>query len=67
MSGVGNRYCEPSCDESQRTNFCGVCGRALPGRLEKVRLAGFVGVMHSTSPKIEQFWETGDPSVFERK
>lgn len=27
---------------------------------------GAVGVAHSSSPKIEEFWNTGDPSVFDR-
>jgi len=48
-----------------RRLFCEQCGKALdPDGVRSVRLAGFVGVLHSTSPKIEKFWSTGDPSVF---
>lgn len=56
-------YCAPQCPP-HRTVFCPTCGRADKAKLKTVRLPGFVGVIHSTSPKIEQFWETGDPSVF---
>lgn len=45
--------------------FCPVCGRANRHDLRRVRLMGPVGVAHSNSPKIEQFWRTGDPSVFD--
>jgi hypothetical protein len=27
---------------------------------------GPIGVRHSNSPKIEEFWATGDPAVFDR-
>jgi hypothetical protein len=48
--------------------FCCDCGRVLDREgLRRVRLAGFVGVQHSTSPKIEEFWRTGDPNVFDVK
>lgn len=46
-----------------KTLFCGLCGKERePGSLRRVRLMGFVGVEHSTSPAIERFWETGDPA-----
>lgn len=57
-------YCAPAC-EPHATTFCPACGRADQGKLKRVRLMGPVGVLHSNSPKIEQFWETGDPSVFD--
>lgn len=56
-------YCAPECAPFP-TAFCPVCGRADKVALKRIKLAGFVGVQHSTSPKIEQFWETGDPTVF---
>lgn len=56
--------CETTTDT--RTLFCPGCG-ALYDRdeLQRVRLMGAVGVAHSTSPKIEKFFATGDPSVFD--
>ena len=45
-----------------RTTFCPVCRKASPNELAGVRLMGFVGVQHSTSPRIEQFFNTGDPA-----
>lgn len=53
-------------DDGQQTLFCGHCGKERePGDLKRVRIMGFVGVANSTSPKIEQFWETGDPSALD--
>jgi hypothetical protein len=43
--------------------FCPVCGKADTGALKRVRLMGFVGVAHSTSPKIEAFLDSGDPAA----
>jgi hypothetical protein len=57
----------PRCESSDpgATLFCQHCGKLLDrAALEHVRLMGPVGVQHSTSPKIEQFWQTGDPAVF---
>lgn len=56
--------CEPTCPP-HRTTFCPVCEHAEPGALGRVRIMGAIGVVHSSSPKIEKFWETGDPSVFD--
>lgn len=53
--------CTPSCPPHD-TLFCPVCGKTAPEDLSRVRLMGFVGVQHSTNPKIERFWRTGDPS-----
>jgi hypothetical protein len=45
--------------------FCENCGAIVDRNgLGRVRLLGLVGVQHSNSPKIEEFWETGDPAVF---
>lgn len=55
--------CQPTCPEHS-TVFCPLCGKADRAALKRVRLMGLVGVQHSTSPAIEQFWETGDPQVF---
>lgn len=46
------------------TTFCPVCGKADRTILKGVRLMGLIGVRHSSSPAIEQFWQTGDPTVF---
>lgn len=52
-------------NESARRLFCEECGKLLDrDGLRGVRVPGFVGVLHSTSPKIEEFWRTGDPAVF---
>ena len=52
-------------NEESRRLFCQSCGKLLNQEvLKSVRLPGFVGVAHSTSPKIEEFWQTGDPAVF---
>ena len=61
---MNKTYCQPAC-EPHRTTFCPMCGKADKGALKKVRLMGPIGVEHSNSPKIEQFWQTGDPSVFD--
>lgn len=58
-----DQYCKPVC-QSFESVFCPDCGRADKARLKTVRLPGFVGVQHSTSPRIEEFWATGDPDVF---
>lgn len=56
----------PRCGEpvQERAVFCPSCGAVvdLEG-LRGQRIVGFVGAQ-STNPKVEQFWETGDPSVF---
>lgn len=56
-----------SCDNHTGTSlFCSTCGRLRePGSLRSVKIQGFVGV-HSTNPKMETFWETGDPAVFDQ-
>lgn len=67
--GVKGMAREHHCDTCppHSTTFCPVCGKADRTTLGKVRLAGFVGVQHSTSPKVEEFWQTGDPSVFAKR
>jgi hypothetical protein len=60
------QHCEPTCPE-HRTICCPTCGKVDRAALKTVRLPGFVGVQHSTNPTIERFWETGDPSVFEKQ
>lgn len=52
-------------NDGATTLFCSICGREREkGSLKRVKLTGFVGVHQSTNPKIEEFWRTGDPSVF---
>jgi hypothetical protein len=60
---MNGQHCEPACPAFE-TTFCPACGRANKARLQGVRLMGFVGVLHSTSPKIEEFWQRGDPEIF---
>lgn len=56
-----------SCGFESDRVFCKACGKVLdPAVLKSVRLMGPVGVGHSTSPKIEEFWATGDAEVFSR-
>lgn len=58
----------PRCHNTEtpaKNLFCSECGKLLEhGSLATVRMAGFVGVMHSTSDTIAKFWATGDPEVF---
>lgn len=47
--------------------FCASCGHLLePGSLRTLRFGGFTGPA-SINPNVEAFWETGDPSVFEKR
>lgn len=47
--------------------FCEDCGKLVAkGDLTRVGVLGFVGVGNSTSPAIQEFWATGDPSVFDK-
>jgi len=51
-------YVPCACDPrpSSPPMFCPDCGKVIdPKGLKAVRLMGFVGVVHSTSPKIEAF------------
>jgi hypothetical protein len=49
----------------QKRIFCESCGAILDkSDLRRVRLMGPIGVQHSNSDSIAEFWETGDPSVF---
>lgn len=49
-----------------RSLFCPFCGAAYDRHeLRSVRLMGAIGVAHSSSPTIEKFWATGDPTVFD--
>jgi hypothetical protein len=63
---MDNDYCKPVC-QSFETTFCPVCSRADRTKLGRVRLMGPIGVAHSNSPKIEEFWATGDATVFDTK
>jgi hypothetical protein len=57
--------CTPACPPHS-TVFCPDCGLADKAKLRRVRLMGPVGVANSNSPKIEEFFATGDPDVFAR-
>lgn len=63
---VDREYCKPVC-QSFQTTFCPVCGRADKETLKGVRVMGFVGVAHTLSPRVEAFFETGDPTVLNRR
>lgn len=61
----------PRCKHPATTGrlFCVKCGKLTdPAGLRSTagRLLGPVGVVHSTSPKIAEFWATGDETVFDR-
>lgn len=59
--------CTDHRGETERSLFCGACRKVLdPEALMTIRMKGFTGPA-STNPNIEYFWETGDPSVFDRK
>jgi hypothetical protein len=50
--------------------FCVECGKLVdPAGLRSTSqgLLGPIGVLHSTSPEIEEFWATGDETVFDRR
>lgn len=72
MRPLGGLYVTVSpCQHESPMNvgrlFCDDCGKLVDrAGLRSVRLAGAIGVRHSTSPSIEKFWATGDPSVFDR-
>jgi hypothetical protein len=57
-------------DDGTTRLFCADCGKVKNRRdLESVRLPGFIGVHHSTSPKIEAFFsgpDAGNAEIFER-
>ena len=54
------------CSQPATTNlFCPACGKLLErGSLRRVRIEGFHGP-ESTSPRMEAFWNTGDPRCFD--
>lgn len=54
------------CPKGQSTMFCSTCGQILdPSTLKTLRFEPrFLGEA-SCNPKMEQFWATGDPSVFD--
>ena len=55
-------------DDGLDNLFCGECGKVKDlNALRSVRVMGFVGAAHSTNPKFEQFWASGDPEVFSQK
>lgn len=60
---MADRCEDDSCaGETARSLFCATCGKVLdPVGLKRVRIQGFTGAA-STNPKIERFWETGDPA-----
>lgn len=52
-------------DDGRRNLFC-VCGKVKDqAALKRVRLMGFHG-NQSTSPAMEAFWASGDPTVFSK-
>jgi hypothetical protein len=51
------------------TRFCYACGKLLDKEgLRRVRLMGAVGIWENrhTNPKIDEFFSTGDPDVFDK-
>lgn len=53
------------CPDTDRM-FCPLCGRVADvAALRAVCLLGFIGP-GSLNPRVERFWETGDPEVFDR-
>tara|TARA_B100001750_G_scaffold118765_1_gene94219 strand:+ start:285 stop:509 length:225 start_codon:yes stop_codon:yes gene_type:complete len=62
------KYC-PHCEEKTIGGiWCGECSKAYDiddarKTLGSLKFTNFTGGA-STSPKVEKFWETGDPSVF---
>lgn len=53
--------CTDGCDKQTGSLFCPRCGRLIePGSLKTLRIDSFTGGQ-SLSPKMEKFWETGDP------
>lgn len=62
--GPPSLRCE-TCPDTERM-FCPLCGRVADvTALRAVRLVGFIGP-GSINPRVERFWETGDPEVFDR-
>jgi len=65
------KHC-PTCDKDTEGGiWCGVCGKAYSSTdasriLGGMKFKSFTGAS-STSPKVEKFWQTGDPSVFAKK
>lgn len=58
------KTCE-KCGATGDRVFCPQCGGIIDRpALESVRLMGPIGTQHSNSPKIEEFWATGNPDVF---
>jgi len=56
--------CDHSTADPSRL-FCSDCGKLrAPDSLRKIRFTGFLGVQ-SVNPKMEQFWASGDPQVFD--
>lgn len=54
--------CTHPCDSETEHLFCQVCGKLLErDSLKGIRIAGFAGGQ-TLNPKIERFYETGDPS-----
>lgn len=46
--------------------FCS-CGALIDkDGLKSLKLMGPIGVRHSNSASIDEFWKTGDPSVFDK-
>lgn len=44
--------------------FCQECGKLLDREaLKRIRPMGPIGVVHTNSPRVEAFWESGDPDV----
>jgi hypothetical protein len=58
---------EHTCGTDGRRLFCSECGKLVDrDGLKRVRVVGFHG-RSSTNPKVEEFFATGDPAVFDRR
>jgi hypothetical protein len=53
--------CTHPCDTEDEHLFCQRCGKVRDrDSLRTVRIAGFTGGQ-TLNPKLEKFWQTGDP------
>ena len=58
---MAHESCTDGCDTQTGSLFCPRCGKLIePGSLRSLRIESFHGAQ-SLSPKMEKFWETGDP------
>jgi hypothetical protein len=60
---VPSTTCKHDNPANANAVFCVECGKIIDLEgLRSIRLAGAIGVRHSSNPKIERFWQTGDPT-----